>query len=402
MFHISAAGMLFREPTFFLSRYLLRQSIHRQKQLQSEERKPVHFASESIPGKADAASNDQSTSVSDNIARSTEIHNCEPSKSNITSCVPGGASTSSVREVSGDVRVNTSTTAFGYETATLEETGVNTHETVVMAVIVTTSNGNGEEETPSVAKSHNVNDVTTTAGKETGVNTHETVVMAVIVTTSNGNGEEETPSVAKSHNVNDVTTTAGKEVQAQKASIQWNLLKNPLLYIYALTLPISDGSYETCLMMIYPHATDIGIYKFKAVFLLSLMGICGGVSRLFTGWFADLNFVKKKHIYQTATLANGILFCLFPFAKRYVGLAVMSGLCGVFAGSIVVLAPVLLAEELGLVNMPVTSSVMYWLVVCDYLCPLCLNRILWHNLHWGRAMYGGGAISNKYVLSLCL
>ena len=355
-FHISAAGMLFREPTFLLSRYLLRQSIHRQKQLQSEETKPVHFASESIYGNADAASNDQATSVFDNIARSTEIHNCEPSKSNRTSCVPGGASTSSVREVSGDVRVNTSATAFGYETATLEETGVNTPETVEMAVIVTTSNGNGEEEPRSVAKSHNVNDVTTRADK----------------------------------------------VQAQKASIQWNILKNPLLYIYALTLPISDGSYETCLMMIHPHATDIGISKFKAVFLLSLMGICGGVSRLFTGWFADLNVVKKKHIYQTATLANGILFCLFPFAKRYVGLAVMSGLSGVFAGSIVVLAPVLLAEELGLVNMPVTSSVMYWLVVCDYMCPLCLNRILWHKLHWGRAMYGGRAISNKYVLSLCL
>ena len=137
--------------------------------------------------------------------------------------------------------------------------------------------------------------------------------------------------------------------------------------------------------MIHPHATDIGIPKFKSVFLLSLMGICGGVSRLFTGWFADLNYVKKKHIYQTATLANGILFCLFPLAKRYVGLAILSGLSGVFAGSIVVLAPVLLAEELGLVNMPVTSSVMYWLVVCDYLCPLCLNRIIWHNRQWGRA-----------------
>ncbi|KAK2163376.1 hypothetical protein NP493_1467g00024 [Ridgeia piscesae] len=180
----------------------------------------------------------------------------------------------------------------------------------------------------------------------------------LIETTTHVNGEEEPRSVAESHNLNDVTISADK-VQTQEASIQWNIVKNPLLYIYALTLPISDGSYTTCLMMVYPHATDIGIPKFKAVFLLSLVGICGGVSRLVTGWFADLNYVKKKHIYQTATLANGILFCLFPFAKRYVGLAVMSGLCGVFAGSIVVLAPVLLAEELGLVNMPVTSSVMY-------------------------------------------
>ena len=211
--------------------------------------------------------------------------------------------------------------------------------------------------------------------EETDVITSETGDITVL-------GEPR--SLAKSHNLSDVTITADK-VQTQKHSLQWNIVKNPLLYIYALTLPISDGSYATCVMMIHPHSNDIGISKFKAVFLLSLMGICGGVSRLFTGWFADLNVVKKKHIYQTATLANGILFCLFPFAKRYVSLAILSGLSGVFAGSIVVLAPVLLAEELGLVNMPVTSSVMYWLVLCDYLSSRYLNHIIWHNHHWGQA-----------------
>ena len=325
MFHISAAGMLFRQPTFFLSRYLLRQSIYRQKQIQSEETSRVDLAS----------------AESDNVARSAEIHNCTQDRNNTTSCVPDIASkcVCSVREVSGDVRVNTSTTAPGSENATTEETNVTTSETVEMAVIVTTTNGNGVEKPRSVATSHNLNDVTITAD----------------------------------------------EVQTQNSSIQWNILKNPRLYIYALTLPISDGSYETCLMMIHPHATDIGISKFKAVFLLSLMGICGGVSRLFIGWFADLNFVKKKDIYQTVTLANGILFCLFPFAKRSVGLAILSGLSGVCNGSIVVLAPVLLAEELGLVNMPVTSSVMYRLVCFSYLFPLCPNRLIWHIFQRGQA-----------------
>ena len=279
-FHASAAGMLFRQPKFFLSRYLLRQSIYQHKQLQSEETSRVDLVS----------------AVSDNVARYAEIHNCTPDRN----C------------------------------STKEETDVITSEIVDITVL------------------------------------------------------EEPHSLVKSYNLNDVTITVDM-VQTLKASIQWNIVKNPLLYIYALTLPISDGSYATCVMMILPHATDIGISKFEAVFLLSLMGICGGVSRLFTGWFADLNFVKKKHIYQTATLANGILFCLFPLAKRYVGLAILSGLSGVFAGSIVVLAPVLLAEELGLVNMPVTSSVMYWLVVCDYLSSRCLNHISWLNHHWGQA-----------------
>ena len=316
MFHVSAAGMLFRQPTFFLSRYLLKQTIHRQKQLQSEETSQVDLAS----------------AKSDNVARSAEIHNYIPDRSNRMSCIPNIASTnaSSVREVSGDVRVYTSTTAHVSENATTEETDVTTSEIVDITVL------------------------------------------------------EKPRSLLKTHNLNDFTFTADK-VQTQKAYIQWKVVKNPLLYIYALTQPISDGSYVAYLMMILPHATDIGISKFKAVFLLSLMGICGGVSRLFTGWFADLNVVKKKHMYQTVTLASGILFCLFPLAKRYVGLAILSGLSGVCNGSIVVLAPVLLAEELGLVNMPVTSSVMYWLVVCNYLCSRCLSHIIWHHLQCRQA-----------------
>ena len=112
LFHVSAAGMLFRQPKFFLRRYLLRQSIYRQKQIQSEETSRVDLAS----------------AVSDNVARPTDIYNCTPNRSNRTSCVPDIAHTSAscVREVSGDVRVNTSTTSLGSENATTEETDITT------------------------------------------------------------------------------------------------------------------------------------------------------------------------------------------------------------------------------------------------------------------------------------
>ena len=63
-FHASAAGMLFRQPKFFLSRYLLRQSIYQHKQVQSEETSRVDLVS----------------AVSDNVARYAEIHNCTPDR----------------------------------------------------------------------------------------------------------------------------------------------------------------------------------------------------------------------------------------------------------------------------------------------------------------------------------
>ena len=133
-------------------------------------------------------------------------------------------------------------------------------------------------------------------------------------------------------------------------------------YIYPLTLPSSEGGYSSCVTVLFSHATDIGNSMFNAGFLLSLLGICGGVSRVLIGCFADMDFVKNKHIYQSATLANGVVYCFFSFVKHYVGLAAMSGLCCVLYGTTFVLASVHLAEELGLVNMPITSGVMYWFI----------------------------------------
>ncbi|KAI0237869.1 hypothetical protein LSAT2_011535, partial [Lamellibrachia satsuma] len=145
----------------------------------------------------------------------------------------------------------------------------------------------------------------------------------------------------------------------QKVPSQWDILKNPLLYIYALTMPISDTSFMNCIIMIYPYATDIGISKFDAVFLVSIMGICSGASRFLVGIFSDFNIIKKKYIYQAATLTNGIVICLCPIVRQYVYLAIMSGLCGFFSGTAVVLAPVLIAEELETANLPVAVGVLY-------------------------------------------
>ena len=154
----------------------------------------------------------------------------------------------------------------------------------------------------------------------------------------------------------------------QKVPSQWNILKNPLLYIYALTMPISDTNFVNCAIMIHPYATDIGISKFDAVFLVSIMGICSGVSRFIVGLLSDFNIVKKKYIYQAATLANGIVLCLCPIVRQYVYLAIMSGLCGFFSGTAVVLAPVLIAEEFGTANLPVAIGFLYRFVSANSLC----------------------------------
>ncbi|KAI0237870.1 hypothetical protein LSAT2_011536 [Lamellibrachia satsuma] len=154
-------------------------------------------------------------------------------------------------------------------------------------------------------------------------------------------------------------TSRPESMRSYEAWSQWNILKHPLLYIYALTMPVSDSSFVNCTFMIYPYATDIGISKFDAVLLISIMGICSGAYRFLSGLFSDFNFIKKKNIYQAATLTNGFVICICPIVNQYVYLAIMSGLCGLFSGAAVVLTPVLVAEQLGTANIPVAFGVLY-------------------------------------------
>ena len=162
---------------------------------------------------------------------------------------------------------------------------------------------------------------------------------------------------SKEHTVTDVDTPANTRLE--KSSSHWNILKHPLLYIYALTLPISDSSFINSTMMIHPYATDNDISSFDAAFLTSIMGLSSGASRFLVGFFSDFNLVKKKYIYQAATLANGVVLCLFLLTIHYRYLAVMSGLSGFFTGAAVLLAPVLVAEGIGTSNLPVAVGVLY-------------------------------------------
>ena len=148
-------------------------------------------------------------------------------------------------------------------------------------------------------------------------------------------------------------------VLSDTVKYNWNTLKNPILYIYVISLSLSDSSFSNAFTMMPPHATEIGISKVNGAFLVSVLGITDGISRLLTGGMADLNVIEKKHIYKASVGLCGLVFFIIPLFKQFHQLVIVCGLCGFFAGSFVVLAPILLAEELGSVNIPVTYGVMY-------------------------------------------
>ena len=164
---------------------------------------------------------------------------------------------------------------------------------------------------------------------------------------------------------NDITVTADN-LQPNEPPSKWNILKNPLLHIYIVSFSLVDSTYHNIFTMIPPHASDIGIDSYKAVNLLTIAGISGSVSRLLTGWFADFSLVGKKHFYLVSIAICAVALCVFPLVGQFAHMAVPCAICGMLAGSVNVLAPVLLAEEFGVVYIPVTYGVMYRFVMSRF------------------------------------
>ena len=152
---------------------------------------------------------------------------------------------------------------------------------------------------------------------------------------------------------NDIITVSADNPLPNEPPSQWTILKNPLLHIYIVSFSLVDSTYHNIFTMIPPQASDIGIDSYKAVYLLTIAGVSGSVSRLLTGWFADFNLVGKKHFYLVSITVCAIALCVFPLVSQFAHMAVPCAVCGMFAGSVSVLAPVLLAEEFGVVYIPV-------------------------------------------------
>ncbi|KAI0220546.1 hypothetical protein LSAT2_027961 [Lamellibrachia satsuma] len=306
MFHISAAGMLFRPPEFYqIQRELLmRQIIHRSGDMN------IHQSKES--GLEGAASDTELPLRSLEHSRVTATSDSNPVSSEVCH---------------GAICSNNDT------------------------------NRASDFASPHVSKVTQEYDGAATTQDSDNLDT-EGSCRSTSDTTTCTNAEACTLSVSGLDTRSDAKISPDS-TQAQKAPSQWNILKKPLLYIYALTLPLTDSSFVNCSMIVYPYATDIGISNFKSVFLVSILGISRGISSFLGGFLSDFNFVEKKHIYLAATLAHGIAICVLPLMRQYMYLAIMSGLCGSFSAAAVVLAPVLVAEELGTANLPVAFGVVY-------------------------------------------
>jgi len=127
----------------------------------------------------------------------------------------------------------------------------------------------------------------------------------------------------------------------------WPLLTNAVFLIYGFSAMLIFTGYPPLYIMLPDHAGQIGVSKSGAAFLVSILGLADVVGRIGFGFIADFNLVPKNVIFVGCMAVAGTLICVLPRIENYVGLAVMCGVTGLFAGAFFTFLMVLLAEKLG-------------------------------------------------------
>ncbi|KAI0239773.1 Monocarboxylate transporter 12 [Lamellibrachia satsuma] len=161
-----------------------------------------------------------------------------------------------------------------------------------------------------------------------------------------------------------IITTANVFRNTKKAVFDWQLLRNPLLYLYAVSLSVANSSFSNIFNILPQHTQQLGVSKTDAVWIVSIVGFADLGSRLCIGGFADLNLFRKRHIFQFSIFGCGLAFCVAPLITSYPLLAADCAVMSFAAGSFVTLAPVLLTEGLGAENL---STAYGFSNMCDAL-----------------------------------
>ena len=86
--------------------------------------------------------------------------------------------------------------------------------------------------------------------------------------------------------------------ETKKCVFDWKLLRNPLLYLYVVSLSVAASSFSNIFNILPQHTQQLGVSKTDSVWIVSILGFGDLGSRVCIGGFADLNIFRKRHILQ--------------------------------------------------------------------------------------------------------
>ncbi|XP_035694162.1 monocarboxylate transporter 13-like [Branchiostoma floridae] len=139
----------------------------------------------------------------------------------------------------------------------------------------------------------------------------------------------------------------------------FSLFKTPIFVIFALSNIFLFFANFIPYVHLVAHARHVGIDAQKAAFLISVIGIGDGVSRIAYGWLSDLGLFVRLRGYIVCLLGFSLSLLCLPVARTYPAMIVCCLCFGVFAGCYTTQTAVFVAEFCGVKRLASAIGLLY-------------------------------------------
>ena len=129
--------------------------------------------------------------------------------------------------------------------------------------------------------------------------------------------------------------------------LEWSLLKKYSFVLHGMTMLCFIASFPTYVVNIPAYAEQVGHFKVKAAFLLSISGVADVIGRFCTGFIAHFHLVPTNVLMAIFAVLSVISSILTPFVTDFVPLSLITFAFTINAGAITALNPVVQAESFG-------------------------------------------------------
>ncbi|XP_054932359.1 uncharacterized protein [Dermacentor andersoni] len=154
-------------------------------------------------------------------------------------------------------------------------------------------------------------------------------------------------------------------------SSHWSFLRAPVFYMVAVTYAFSVYT-QLVLMILVDFAVDKGFTRRDGAVFLSVSAIGDACARLLAGALSDRAFCDRRVLMSASAMLTGALCVSLPTIRPdgYAVTALMCALLGWSNGTVVVMFGPVLADQLGVENLGLSSGVTRFVMGLAYLaCP---------------------------------
>lgn len=132
--------------------------------------------------------------------------------------------------------------------------------------------------------------------------------------------------------------------------LRFSLFKNPLFTMYAIAFTFCMNGYGNNIILIPSHVKALGYNKTYVALSVTILGASEVVARIFFGWFADLEIIRRKNIFLISMFISAIAAFVAPYFDSFIFMAIYAAIVGIFPGSFWSLISVLVIDVVGLEN----------------------------------------------------